>query len=104
VTLTPAQIEQRLEELERDLAARQNLYEAAAENWYRVLRTREHKHAVEFMKAEGQITERKEKAKQETALIGMVEEAEYEGLKAAIRVMEQRAMIGMALLKSAGRT
>jgi hypothetical protein len=104
MTLTPAQIEQRLQELEQDLAARQNLYEAAAEKWYRVLRDREHRHAVEFMKAEGQITERKEKAKQETALIGMVEEAEYEGLKAAIRVMEQRAMIGMALLKSAGRT
>lgn len=104
MTLTPAQIEQRLQELEQDLAARQNLYEQAAEKWYRVLRDREHRHAVEFMKATGQITERKEKAKQETALIGMVEEAEYEGLKAAIRVMEQRAMIGMALLKSAGRT
>lgn len=104
MTLTPAQIEQRLQELEQDLAARQNLYEQAAEKWYRALRDREHRHAVEFMKAEGQITERKEKAKQETALIGMVEEAEYEGLKAAIRVMEQRAMIGMALLKSAGRT
>lgn len=104
MTLTPAQIEQRLQELEQDLADRQNLYERAAEKWYRVLREREHKHAIEFMKAEGQITERKEKARQETALIGMIEEAEYEGLKAAIRVMEQRAMIGMALLKSAGRT
>jgi hypothetical protein len=104
MTLTPAQIEQRLQELDEDLAKRQNLYESAAEKWYRVLREREHKHAVEFMKAEGQVTERKEKAREQTALIGMVEEAEYEGLKAAIRVMETRAMIGMALLKSAGRS
>jgi hypothetical protein len=51
MTLTPAQIELRLQELEQDLAARQNLYEKAAENWYRVLRDREHRHAVEFMKS-----------------------------------------------------
>lgn len=104
MTLTPAQIEQRLEDIERDLGNRQNLYAEAAEKWHRVLRDREHKHAVEFMKATGQITERKEQAKQQTALIGMTEEAEYEGLRAAIKVMETRAMIGMALLKSAGRT
>jgi hypothetical protein len=103
MTLTPAQIEERLQGIERDLALRGPLYEQAAENWYRVLRDREHKHAIEFMRAEGNTTERRERAKQETALIGMVEEAEYEGLRAAIKVMETRAMIGMALLKSAGR-
>lgn len=103
MSLTPAQIEQRLEEIERDLALRGPAYESAAEKWYRVLREREHKHAIEFIAALGNTTERREKAKQETALIGMVEEAEYEGLRAAIKVMETRAMIGMALLKSAGR-
>jgi hypothetical protein len=101
--LTPTQIEQRLQDLEQDLAHRQNAYASAAEKWYRVLRDREHRHAVEFMRAEGQITERKEQAKQETALIGQMEEAEYEGLRAAIKVMETRAMIGMALLKAANR-
>jgi hypothetical protein len=103
VTLSPAQIQERLESIEIDLGTRQNLYEQAAERWYRVLRDREHKHAVEFMRAEGNTTERREKAREQTALIGMVEEAEYEGLRAAIKVMETRAMIGMALLKSAGR-
>lgn len=101
--LTPAQIQERLEQIEQDLGARQNLYEQAAERWYRVLRDREHQHAVAFMSAEGNTTERREHAKRETALIGMVEEAEFNGLKAAISVMESRAMIGMALLKSAGR-
>jgi hypothetical protein len=104
VTLTPAQIEQRLQELEQDLGSRQNLYGAAAEKWHRKLRDREYQHAVEFMKATGNVTERREKAKEQTALIGVTEEAEYEGLRAAIKVMETRAMIGMALLKSAGRT
>ncbi len=101
--LTPAQIEARLQELEQDLGNRQNLYGQAAENWHRILRDREHKHAVAFMSASGNTTERRETAKRETALIGMAEEAEYEGLRAVVKVMETRAMIGMALLKSAGR-
>lgn len=101
--MTPAQIQDRLESIEQDLGKRQNLYEEAAEKWYRILREREHTHAIEFMKGTGNTTERREHAKLASSLIGMSEEAEYEGLKAAIRVMEQRAMIGMALLKSAGR-
>ncbi len=101
--LTPAQIQERLEAIERDLGNRQNLYAEAAEKWHRILRDREHKHAIAFMSAAGNTTERREHAKQQTALIGAVEEAEFEGLRAAIKVMETRAMIGMALLKSAGR-
>lgn len=88
--LTPAQIQQRLQELDEDLAMRQNLYEKAAERWYRVLRDREHRHAIEYMKAPGNTTDRREKAKEETALIGQMEEAEYQGLRAAIHVMELR--------------
>ncbi len=99
--LTPAQIQERLEAIEQDLGNRQNLYADSAEKWYRVLRDREHQHAVAFMSATGNTTERREEAKRQTALIGMVEEAEYEGLRAAIKVMETRAMIGMALLRSA---
>lgn len=102
--MSPAEIEQRLQEIERDLATRENAYGSAAERWFRVCRKREHQHAVEFMKASGgTVTERKEQAREQTSLIGMEEEAEYEGLRAVIKVMETRAMIGMALLKSAGR-
>jgi hypothetical protein len=104
MTLTPAQIEQRLEDIEHDLGDRQNAYASASEKWHRACREREHQHAVEFMRAAGAtVTERKEQARELTALIGITEEAEYEGLRAAIKVMETRAMIGMALLKSAGR-
>lgn len=101
MTLTATEIEVRLQEIDEDLAARGPAYAAAAEAWYRILRDREHKHAIEFMKASGTPTERKEKAKRETALIGLHEEAVYEGLKAAVRVLETRATIGMSLLRSA---
>lgn len=100
--LTPIQIEERLQDIERDLGNRQNLYAEAAEKWHRILRDREHKHALAFVGSKAPTTtERREIAKLETSLIGQAEEAEYEGLKAAIKVMETRAMIGMALLKSA---
>lgn len=105
MTLEPAEIEQRLQELEQDLGHRQNAYASAAERSSLVCRKREHQHAVEFMKATGgTVTERKEQAREQTSLIGMEEEAEHEGLKAAIKVMDTRSMILMALLKSAGRT
>ena len=103
MTLTPAQIEQRLEAIDRDLALRQNLYEAAAERYHRAIREREHRHAVEYMGASGNSTDRREHARRESALIGIDAEAEFEGLRAAIKVLETRAMIGMSLLKSAGR-
>lgn len=100
--LTPAQIQLRLQELEEDLGLRQNAYSDASEKWHRALREREHQHAVEFMRAEGKtVTERKEQARELTSLVGITEEAEYHGLHAVIKVMELRAMVGMALLKSA---
>ena len=104
MSLTPAQIQGRLEEIEQDLAKRQNLYEEAAEKWHRIVRDKEYKHALAFVGSTAETTtERREIAKLESALIGQAEEAEYQGLKVAISVMEARAMIGMALLKSMGR-
>lgn len=105
MTLSPAELEDRLQEIERDLGHRQNAYASASEKAHTVIREREYRHAVEFMRATGStVTERKQAAAEATALLGVTEEAEYEGLKAAIRVMELRAMVLMSLLKSAGRT
>lgn len=102
--LTPAQIEERLQGIEEDLAVRGNAYAKAAELWYRILRQREYQHAVEFMRAGGDsVTERKQHAAEQTALIGVTEEATWEGLRAAIKVLEARSMILMSLLRSAGR-
>jgi hypothetical protein len=99
----PALVVTRLDEIERDLALRQNLLEAAAMSWYKLKRDQEHAYAVEFMRGEGTVAERQNRARELTALIGKEEEAEYEALRAVVRVLDTRASIGMALLKSQGR-
>lgn len=103
--MDPAEIIVRLEELEQDLASRQNDYESAAGKWHAVAREREYLYAMQFMRAPGStVTERKQHAAEHVGMIGASEEADYEALKAALRVMEIRSMVLMALLKSLGRT
>jgi len=93
----------RLAEIENDLAVRQNTLESAALAWFRAKRDKEHNRAVEFLRAEGTVAERQAKADEQTALDGKQEEAEWEALRAVVRVLETRATIGMALLKAQGR-
>lgn len=100
----PAAVVARLEEIERDLAVRQNALESAGMAWFRRKRDREHAFAVAFLSAEGTVAERKAIADRETSLIGKDEEAEWEALSRVVRVLETRANIGMALLKSQGRS
>lgn len=102
---SPAEVQARLNAIDADLALRQNVYEAAALAWYRVLRDREYAHAVAFLKAsdEGSVTAQKARATVETGLMGKEEEALYESMKAVMRTLETRATIGMAILKSQGR-
>jgi hypothetical protein len=49
------------------------------------------------------VTERLAKAARDNSNIGRDEEAEYEAIRAVVRVLETRANIGMALLKAQGR-
>lgn len=100
---SPAAIVARLEAIEGDLAVRQNLLEHAAASWFRAKRDREKQYALEYMKAEGTVDARKAQAIEATTLIGVEAEAEYEALKAVVRVLDTRASIGMALLKAQGR-
>jgi hypothetical protein len=86
-----AQVMATLDEIQRDLALRQNLLEQAARDWYLAKREKEHKRAVTFLSTEGSVAERK------------LAEAEYEALRGVVRVMETRANIGMAILKAHGR-
>ncbi len=102
--LSPAQLMERLEGIEQDLADRQNAFGSAAEDWYRAKRDKEHAKAVAYLKAEGTVGERTAHADEQTALDGKEAEAEFEALKAVVRVLETRATIGMALLKTHGRT
>jgi hypothetical protein len=97
---TPAAVLNRLAEIENDLAIRQNALESAASNWYRAKRDKEKARAVAFMAAEGTVAERNAAADEAHALDGKNEEAEYEALKAVVRVLETRASIGQSILKA----
>lgn len=99
----PGPVIARLAAIENDLALRENVLEAAAMAWFRVKREKEHKRAVAFTRASGTVAERNAAADIETAMLGASEEAEWEALKAVVRVLETRASIGQSILRSQGR-
>lgn len=99
----PGAVLARLEEIENDLALRQGALESAALGWYRVKREKEKLRAEAFMKAVGTVAERNAEADLSTAMVGVVEEAEYEALKAVVRTLETRASIGQSILRSQAR-
>lgn len=100
---SPAAIINRLESIEEDLAVRQNVLERVAAEWYRAKRDREKAYALEYLQAEGTVDARKATAIKATALIGVEAEAEFEAVRAVVRVLEARATIGQSLLRSMGR-
>jgi hypothetical protein len=96
--MEPLQIVKRLEDIEADLEARQAPFEIAAGDCHRLARDYELRLArVSLQTRADTATEKKWRA------IDAVAEGRYEALKAAVRVLEQRATIGMALLKAASR-
>jgi hypothetical protein len=99
----PAAVMARLAEIENDLAVRQNALEAAGMAWFKGKRDKEFRFATAFLGAEGTVAERRAIADRETALYARGYEAEWEALRAVVRVLETRANIGMALLKAQGR-
>jgi hypothetical protein len=99
----PGNVLARLEEIENELALRQNLVESAARKWFIGKRDKEHKRAVAFLSAEGTVAERSAIADRETALMGAQDEAEYESLRAVIRTLECRASIGQSVLRMQNR-
>jgi hypothetical protein len=100
---TPQQVQARLEEIEGDLALRQNLLEAVALKWFRAKRDRERDWARAYISADGPAHVRKAEADLAVATVGVQEEAEWEAMRAVVRTLETRATIGMALLKVQGR-
>jgi hypothetical protein len=99
----PSAVMARLAEIENDLAARQNTLESAGMAWFKAKRDREKARAVAFLAAQGTVAERSAIADQKTAVDGKNEEAEWEALKAVVRVLETRASIGQSLLRAQGR-
>jgi hypothetical protein len=100
---TPAVVQERLADIENDLAVRQLAFEQAALDHFRSKREKEKARADAFLRAEGTVAERTAIAESETALIGMDHEGRWEGLKGVVRVLDTRAAVGMAILKSHGR-
>lgn len=99
----PGLVLRRLEEIEADLAERQNEIEDAALNWFRAKRDREKEWADAFIRATGTVPERKARADLAVEGIGVEEEAKYEAMKAVTRVLETRASIGQSILRSQTR-
>lgn len=98
----PATLMARLEAVERDLAMRQNPFAASAKAWYDAKREVEKTKAKVLLTSDRtSITEKKAAGELAAYSIeGAASEAEYEATKAVIRVLEQRAMVLMALLKA----
>lgn len=111
MSLSAIQIENRLEQIERDLGERQEPYATAAEDMHKLAREYEERHARAFIAAQGDTaTEKKARAVEalaaaEDGIWTRLAEAEgaYEGQRAAVKVLETRATIGMSLLKGAVR-
>lgn len=110
MSLSAGQVMTRLEELDRELAERQNDFEESAENFYREKREWEKQLAQAFIKADG----KNQEERRSNALLALERdgdayykfvnaEARYEGQKAAFRVRESRIGIGQSLLRAMGR-
>lgn len=101
----PALVIGRLEAIDVDLAARQNELEAAAKDMAFAKRDMEREYATAFLAAEGNVEERKQRAR--LAVKDDLKYAEatgkWEGLKAVVRVLESRATIGQSVLRAQGR-
>lgn len=105
MSLTMEQIVSRLESIEADVETRQAKGEKAAEDFYRAKRDFELEFAKKYMNAKGSPTERKQAAteamEKDPAYFALLEsEGAYEGWKAVMRALEQRASIGQSLLRS----
>lgn len=107
----PAAVMARLSEIEADLGNRQNDLEQAAGDRARLIRDWERRLAISTATAKGGDAN----ARKQAALVMAAEqddlyerlrdaEGAYAALYAVVRVLDTRATIGMALLKTQGRT
>lgn len=100
---SPAVVQQRLEEIDEQLAFAVMHLEQTALAWFRARRDREVEEARAYASATGPATERKVVAVAAGAQIGVAEEAAWEARKLLVRVLESRANVGMSILKAQGR-
>jgi hypothetical protein len=106
----PHTVAGRLQEIERDLAERQNHYEEAAGDKARLVRDWDYRLALCMARAKGS----NEATRKASALVLAIEqddlyerlkdaEARFEALRAVVGTLEKRLMIGLGILRSQGR-
>lgn len=107
----PGAVLARLAAIENDLAERQNEYEEAAGDKTNLIRDWERRLAISTATAKGGDANARKQAALVMAsaqddLYDRLRDAEsrYAALHAAVRVLETRATVGMAILKSQGRS
>ena len=102
---SPSEVTERLEAIEQDLARRQNAFEEAARQWFIAQREIVRQKALALRDSDrASVTEKK--AEGDLAAYDVQHasaEAEYEALRAAVKVLETRATIGMSILRSQSR-
>lgn len=111
MSLDYAGVLDRLSEIDVDLGNRQNAYEEAAEDYYRLIRDFEKRMAQTKALSKAKT----ETAKKDEALIAIAAaddnlyedlttaQSKYEAQRAALRVLEARLSIGQSLLKAMQR-
>jgi hypothetical protein len=100
---TPQAVQERLEELDNDLALLQNSIEDAAMAHFRTKRDREKQKALAFLAAKGTDFARRAQAEMAVADVGREEEGKWEALRAVLKTLEARAMVGDSILKAQSR-
>ena len=110
MSLTPAQLIERLEAIEQDMGDRQNEYEIAAEDRVRRVRDWDKRLAIHQKVAKGPNKE----TRMANALAAAIDaddlyerltdaEARFDALRVVMRTLETRATIGQSLLRAQGR-
>jgi hypothetical protein len=108
---TPQQVLERLSEIDEALALRMNDYETAAHEKATLTRDWDKRLAIHMRLAKGS----NEATRKANALTAAIEqdnlydrlteaEGEYEACRVVVRMLENRATLGMAILKSQGRS
>lgn len=105
ITLSsPAEVQERLEAVDTELALRLNDLEEAAMTWFRIKPKRERMWAESYIRVDGPAHIRKVAADSSVANEEWAEaEGRYEVLKVIVRGLESKASIGQSILRSQSR-
>jgi hypothetical protein len=107
---SPSVVMSNLELISNDMASRMNEWEKAARDRTRLAREWERRHALHMQLAQGSNAEKRKAnalvaASEQDDMFERLTEAEstYEAIRVVMKVLEDRSMIAMAILRAQGR-